>query len=308
MPSQAPLVTCFIPAYNGMPYLREAVESIRAQTHTDWECLVFDDASSDGTWPFLQELDDPRFSVRRMEVNCDVAITGNMALKLARGRYFARMDQDDIALPDRFEAQAAFMEANPSVWVVGGRSLLFGQRDGETGGPLRDGDIKANLLVAGDNISNPASFVRLAPVKANGIRFDTRYPIACDYIFWVECMFAGGTFANLDRPVIKYRIHPGQTSRQATQIRQGVRRTRLQVLQKWFPFLTGYEMDAVEPLLHVFGPPRLTGPEVAAGLRVLDRLLATPQESVMGENRAHVLSYIRQMRGLWTAAVKRGPG
>jgi glycosyltransferase involved in cell wall biosynthesis len=299
-----PLVSCFIPAYNKLDFLQEAIESIRSQTYPRWECLVIDDCSTDGTWRYLQSLDDPRFSVRRMEVNCHVATTGNLALRLARGKYLARLDQDDIALPDRFEAQVDFMERNPHVWVVGGRSIWFGARDGlSRGGPPIDAQIKANFLLAVGNISNPASMLRLEPVRSNGICYDPQYPLSCDYGLWVECMFAGAVFANLEQPVIKYRLHADQGSHSKDEIRRGVRRVRLQILQRWFPFLTGREMDAAEPILHTFGPPRLTLAQVRSGIAACDKILACPVESVMGEDRNQVLAYVKHMRDQWAGTI-----
>lgn len=248
-------------------------------------------------------LGDTRFIVRRMEVNSHVATTGNLALSLARGKYFARLDQDDIALADRFEAQVDFLEKHPHVWVLGGRTIHFGAVDRQPqGGPLTDAGIKANLLLAVANISNPTAMMRLEPIMRHGIRYDPQYPLSCDYGFWVECMIAGGVYANLDRPLIRYRKHAAQGSHRKDEIRRGVRRMRLEILQRWFPFLTGEEMNAVEPLLHTFGPPQLTAREVRGGLEACDRILARPIESVMGEDRPRVLAYVRHMRDKWADA------
>ena len=124
----SPLVSVTMPVYNGARYLSETINSIRAQTLTDWELIVVDDASSDQSREILETYAgmDSRILVFRHEYNKGHRAASNFAFSLARGRYVARTDQDDISLPRRLEIQARYLDANPAVGLVAsGHYRLF---------------------------------------------------------------------------------------------------------------------------------------------------------------------------------------
>lgn len=119
-----PLVTVAMPVYNAGNHLRLAVASIVKQTFTDWELLVMDDGSSDGALDQLaEELNDPRIKVLRDGRNAGIAVRLNQAVDLARGRYFARMDADDISFPERFTRQIAAMQGDGTLDLVATRAI-----------------------------------------------------------------------------------------------------------------------------------------------------------------------------------------
>jgi len=111
-------VSVIMPAYNAMPYVREAVESILRQTFRGIELIVVDDGSTDGTGAYLDSLTDPRVRVIR-QANQGDAAASNAALRAAKHEWAARMDADDVALPERIEREVAFLEANPQYDLVG---------------------------------------------------------------------------------------------------------------------------------------------------------------------------------------------
>jgi glycosyltransferase involved in cell wall biosynthesis len=117
--SKNPKVTVLMPVYNGERYLREAVESILDQTFTDFEFLIINDGSTDRTVKIIESYSDPRIRLVHNEKNMKLIATLNKGLKLARGEYIARVDCDDISLPERLAKQVAFMDANPEVGVLG---------------------------------------------------------------------------------------------------------------------------------------------------------------------------------------------
>src|SRR5215207_1243408 len=90
-------VSVLIPVYNGMPYLRQAIESIFAQTLTNWQCVIVNDGSRDGTRDYLASIDDPRFLILEQE-NAGISAAINRGLQHCTARYVARLDADDIAL------------------------------------------------------------------------------------------------------------------------------------------------------------------------------------------------------------------
>jgi glycosyltransferase involved in cell wall biosynthesis len=113
-----PELSVLLPVYNGVSYLREAIESILGQTYTDFELIVIDDGSTDDSLLIIGEFADSRIRVFS-QTNMGLAASLNRAIELAKGRYVARQDQDDISFPQRFEKQMAFLEAHPDYGMVG---------------------------------------------------------------------------------------------------------------------------------------------------------------------------------------------
>lgn len=119
--SGKPKVTVLMPVYNGEKYLREAIDSILNQTFTDFEFLIIDDGSTDCTWRIMKEhaARDPRIVLVHNDTNLGLTKSLNKGLDMAKGEYVARMDADDISLPERLAAQASFLDKHPDVGVVG---------------------------------------------------------------------------------------------------------------------------------------------------------------------------------------------
>jgi len=111
-------VTVLLSVYNGEKYLRHAVESILSQTFADFEFIILDDGSTDGTWNMLSGYSDRRIKLVRNEVNIGLTKSLNRGLALACGEYIARMDADDVSLPTRLAIQTQFLDANPDVGVL----------------------------------------------------------------------------------------------------------------------------------------------------------------------------------------------
>ena len=104
---------------DGEKYLREAVDSILSQTYTDFEFIIVEDGSQDGTVQILNKYLDPRIVLIKNETNMGIARSLNNGLEVAQGEYIARMDADDISLPERLAAQVAFLDSHPEVGVIG---------------------------------------------------------------------------------------------------------------------------------------------------------------------------------------------
>ena len=114
----SPLVSVVLPVRNGAGDLPKAIETILTQTFTDFELIVINDGSTDGTAAVLDAIRDPRLHVVHQE-NAGLSWALNRGISLARGRYIARQDHDDWARPTRLEKQVAFMEANPDFALLG---------------------------------------------------------------------------------------------------------------------------------------------------------------------------------------------
>lgn len=112
-----------MPVYNAELYLLDAVRSIFAQTISDWELIMIDDASTDNSWHLMQKINDPRVIILRNETNQKQAYTQNKGIEAARGKFIARMDADDLSYSQRFEKQLNYLEKNPEVDLIGCGSI-----------------------------------------------------------------------------------------------------------------------------------------------------------------------------------------
>src|SRR5690606_36363675 len=133
MDHQQPTSSVLMPVYNREEYAPLAVESVLGQTFGDFEFIIVNDGSTDGVTEILRDYADadPRIVLIEQE-NTGYAVALNRGLERARGEFVARMDSDDISLPDRFALQVEFLQASPQVVVVGGQAL----RIDEDGDPL----------------------------------------------------------------------------------------------------------------------------------------------------------------------------
>jgi glycosyltransferase involved in cell wall biosynthesis len=121
MNNPTPLVSVVMPTYNAERFLSQAVNSILAQTYTNFELILVDDGSTDQTPVLLHDyrIREPRVVLHTFEKNSGIAAALNQGLSLAQGKYYARMDADDISLPGRLEQQVAYLETHPAVGVLG---------------------------------------------------------------------------------------------------------------------------------------------------------------------------------------------
>lgn len=114
-----PKVSVIMAVYNGEKYLRDAIDSILGQTFTDFEFIIVDDASTDRTPEVVASYGDPRIRYVRNDSNIRPGASANRGIELSAGEYIARLDGDDVSLPERLARQVAFMDANPDVAVCG---------------------------------------------------------------------------------------------------------------------------------------------------------------------------------------------
>lgn len=209
-----PAVSVVMPTYNGEKFLRSAIEGILNQTFRDFELIVVNDASTDGTSLTLATLNDNRLVVVTNEHNLGIAGATNKGLALARGRYVALQDHDDISLPRRFGAQVEFLDSHPDVALVGTAALQID----ETGSvlesyiqPTDDFDLKWGLLY-GCCFHHTSLMVRLGVILGEGgYREDSSFPFAPDYDLFSR-IGARHLLANLAEPLVLWRRHSSNTS------------------------------------------------------------------------------------------------
>ncbi len=119
MSNSSPTISVIMSVYNGELYLAEAIESILHQTFTDFEFIIIDDGSTDKTKEIISSFSDRRIKVIENKKNIGLSTSLNKGASIARGKYLARMDADDISLPERLAIQTEFLEAHPEIGLVG---------------------------------------------------------------------------------------------------------------------------------------------------------------------------------------------
>lgn len=283
-----PAISVVMPVHNGGDFVAEAVGSVLDQSFADFEFLVVDDASTDQTAEVLAGFADTRLRVVRQPVQMGVAAAMNVGMALAQGGLIARMDADDIALPDRLMVQSAFMRDNPDIIVSGADIELFGDITGTTQCDCGDGQIKAQLMAAAGNIMNPTAIFRADFVRRHDLHCNPSYFAGSDYAFWVDCMLAGASFANLRQVLVRYRYHGANVS-----VRPGrwgiIDRIRRTVIAAYFPALSHDEtalLSALHDMPADFGFNRFCAAIAAA------EKAKGEARSIFGEDKARLAGII----------------
>ena len=202
-----PLLSVFMPAYNAAVHVREAVASVLDNGCADFELVVYDDGSTDGTADLVEAIGHPALRVLRQPRNEGVAVARARGIAHLRGQYLALLDADDVALPGRFERQLARLTAAGGPDILGGAVEFFGDAAGTLTYPASDAEIKANLLFNA-SLANPTVCMKLAPLREGRIAYDAQPgAVAEDYALWADALCAGLRFENLPQPLTRYRRH-----------------------------------------------------------------------------------------------------
>jgi hypothetical protein len=217
-----PAVSVLLPVYNGGAFFVKAVESILGQTFTDFELLILDDGSSDGSGLVAEGIArrDARVRVIRRE-NRGLVATLNELIAAARGELLARMDADDVALPSRFQRQVELLREHPEVVCVGAGQILIdehGRKITRIDAPPDDARIQDLALHGAGSICHPTAMIRADAIRATGGYRKDYYP-AEDLDLWLR-LGELGKLANVSEPLLLYRVHSGSISGQAAQTRQ----------------------------------------------------------------------------------------
>jgi len=202
------LISVLMPVYNAEKYIQAAVESILNQTFTNFEFIIINDGSSDGTLALLEGYAEQDKRIRLISrENKGLVATLNEGLKLAKTPLIARMDADDIAMPNRFKEQVAFLKLNLDVVCVGGTAIIIdelGQELTLLQVPETDDEIQQLLLEGHTSVFHPAVMYRSENVQQVGGYREDFFP-AEDLDLWLR-LGEVGAFYNLQEAVIKYRF------------------------------------------------------------------------------------------------------
>lgn len=206
----SPLVSVILPVFNGSAFLRESIDSILSQTYGNLELVIIDDASVDGSIDIISSYVDKRIRIIRHDANAGLIATLNEGLQLAKGHYVARMDADDISLPERLKHQVEFMETHPGVALLGTQISIIGTELPEREIISGKGPVKAALLFS-CIIPHPTVMLRSELVRKHEWRYDKRHFHCEDFGLWNEIARSYDVDI-LPEILLKYRSHPGQVS------------------------------------------------------------------------------------------------
>jgi glycosyltransferase involved in cell wall biosynthesis len=212
-----PSISVILPAYNAQDYLTEAIESILNQTFNDFEFLIFNDGSTDSTKTIIDSYNDKRIKAFHSDENKGYVHWLNIGLKDSQGKYIARMDADDISLPERFQLQWDFMEKHLDVGVCGGQIITTGTNE-PIKKPLTDDEIRW-WFFKGCPLTHPSVFIRKAILDKWNLTYDKKLQPAEDYDMWWR-MAQVTKMANLTQVLLKHRYHAQQESTANSEIQQ----------------------------------------------------------------------------------------
>ncbi|MFL5950816.1 MAG: glycosyltransferase family 2 protein [Gaiellaceae bacterium] len=220
-----PLVSVLLATHDDARFLREATDSVLAQSLADLELLVVDDASTDGTAELLAEVNDPRLTVLQNEQQLGLAASLNRALERATGKYVARLDADDVAREDRLRLQIERLESDRDTAIVGS-AVVDVDEDGRTGRthvmPSGATPLRWHALFSAP-FFHPTVLVDRELLEAHGLRYDPEFRESEDYDLWTRLFaFAGGD--NLREPLVRKRVHAGQASQRRRDVQESFQR------------------------------------------------------------------------------------
>lgn len=275
-----PKVSVLISVYNSDDYVRQAIDSILAQTYTDFEFVVVDDASTDRTLEILRSYRDPRIVLVKNEQNLGLARSLNQGIQISRGEYIARQDADDLSHPQRLAKQVSFLDAHPEVGVVGSAARWVDESLNtlKIWPPAADNaGIQETLLGYCCLIHGSTMYRRQAIQEWDG--YDPVMHTGQDYDLWLR-VSETWDLACLSDVLYVYRLHKGMASVTRPEEQTGnAERGRARAIQRrlsYAQWALGLGRDSIPPRLRAMGRRKIAQRYVrwSAGARQLSRRLA----------------------------------
>lgn len=209
-----PTITVILPVYNGALYVKAAINSILSQSFTDFELIIINDGSSDGSEAIVRSINDARIHFLQQE-NRGLAATLNIAISMARGEFIARQDQDDISSEFRLQKQVDFLRLNPDVGMVGSNAEIWvnGKKtDRLLAHPTDDASIHFALLFDNPFVHSSVMMRRSVVERVGGYCEDKSRQPPEDYELWSR-VARDFKLANIPENLLAYCEVPGSMSR-----------------------------------------------------------------------------------------------
>ena len=220
-----PLVSIAIITYNQKDYLDECIQSCLKQTYSNYQIIVADDCSSDGTQKMLKEylkLYPDIFILKLAEKNLGITHNSNAAHFACNGKYVAWMGGDDLMFPDKIDKQVQYMESKPDCTICYHNLDVFDSDTNKTINLFNDknkinGDIRDSIRLGTFN-GACSNLVRREKAPKEG--FNTTLPVASDWLYWIDTLANGGTIDYIDEVLGRYRRHSNNITNKSQSITQ----------------------------------------------------------------------------------------
>ena len=263
-----PKISVLMPVYNAAPYLREALDSILGQTYADFEFLIINDGSTDTSRSIVDSYQDSRIKHIANTINAGLVAALDEGIELAQGEYIARMDADDISLPERFAKQVEFMDQHPDVGACGTAYQYFGDLD-RTETPIQDTRKAFTFLSRNSSLGHPTTMIRRSVLNQHGIRYESKYGFAADYAFWIQ-IGQVAKITSLPETLLLYRWHSSNMSKTDPDLENAVAQARI----LWHELTIGRKLE--RPEKHFFEENAATLDAFRAGRNLILNIVRKP--------------------------------
>jgi glycosyltransferase involved in cell wall biosynthesis len=283
-----PVVSVLLPVFNAEMFVRDAVESILAQTFRDFELIIINDGSQDGSEKILRQLmkRDARVILISRE-NRGLVYSLNEGIGVARGKWIARMDADDISLPNRLEAQLSCLQQTGAD-ICGSWVKFFGSSDRRTiKHPQSDAAIKLGILF-GSPFAHPSVVMRAALAKQ--LQYDKSWEKCEDYDLWERAARSGWIMANVPHVLLLYRQHDAQISSATAVIQQKLTQEIRHRYWTWFCDEVGLDYVRADSVLQMRMEPPYT-----LCMNDVDFVFEFLLQSNSGESRQLLLEHLKRL-------------
>jgi glycosyltransferase involved in cell wall biosynthesis len=224
-------VSIIMPCHNAETTIAEALESVLNQTLNRFELIIVDDGSTDSTREIIRSFKDRRIVL--IEHRHDFIESLNLGMRRASGKYIARMDADDVMLPERLQTQYDYMQAHPEIDLLAAGMQFFGESDYLYNPP--EGALTLADMTAVNRIAHPTVMIRRESLKKLPELYRKKYPYAEDYDLWMRMIEAGMTLYNIPHIVLRYRM----SDRQITSLhREEQEQSGARIRKRYTPSLT----------------------------------------------------------------------
>lgn len=223
---RAPVISVVLSTFNAEKYISQCIQSLLKQSFEDFELVVIDDGSTDNSAQIIRSFMKADHRIRLLTTsNRGLPSALNLGISIARGKYIARMDADDVAHPERLQKQYMFLEDNADIGVCGTWAAIVNEKGHKTGKilkhPRRDLDLKAKLFFSVCFV-HPSVMMRRKLIEQSGKFYDESYRVAQDYDLWVR-LAKRTKFYNLQEELLDYRITTGSLSSTSDKARSELR-------------------------------------------------------------------------------------
>jgi len=209
---KTPKISVIMSVYNGEKYLAKAIESILNQTFRDFEFIIINDGSTDNSLNIIKKYAklDKRVVLMNNKKNIGLTISLNKCLKIAKGEYIARMDADDISLPERFQIQYDFLEKNKNIFLVGTGAIKIDENGEKTTyfNPITSPKEVKKILQRKDCIYHPSIIFR----NEDNLSYREKFTYSQDYDFYLCLLSKGKKLVSISDRLINYRCDPNAIS------------------------------------------------------------------------------------------------